>query len=319
MGLLETVLVAEALCRKNSSMGIALALADIFVECLCLFGSEEQKQHYLPPICEGRQLCGISLAELDPDPGASAPLCRTATHGQDLEINGNRSLVVNAPAAGLYFVLCREADDPAPEGSFSLMLIPRPNEAAALQTVKGKLGMRLTTMGELRLHRLHVPAANRLGDKGKGTAQLRAATPSFHVKAAGMALGIAQGALDRSLNYARQRIQFRKKIGQFQVTRHKLAQMVLQVEQARCLTYTAAGRMDAGCPDYLPAAAARLSACEAAVQTAYEAIQLHGGYGYMTEYEVERFYRDAKMLQIAGGNSARLKDDISDLIIGKIT
>jgi len=319
MGLLETVLVVEALCRRSSTMGIAIGLADVLAECLSLFGSEEQKQRYLPSICEGRQLCGICLNDLNPDASDNATVCRTTGDGLHIEISGRWPLVVNAPVAGLYILLCRDVDAPDSEQAYSLVLVSGQDQGVALRPVKGKLGMRLTSMGELELQAVHVPLANRLGQKGQGRMHLKAATWAFYVKSAGMALGIAQGALDRSLDYARKRIQFRRKIGQFQVTRHKLAQMVMLVEQARCLTYAAAARMDAKRPDPVLSAAAKLCACNAAVKVAYEAIQLHGGYGYMTEYEVERFYRDAKMLQIAGGNTGMLKDELANLVIGKLS
>jgi alkylation response protein AidB-like acyl-CoA dehydrogenase len=132
-----------------------------------------------------------------------------------------------------------------------------------------------------------------------------------------MALGTAQGALDRSLAYVKERAQFGKKIGEFQVNRHKLAEMFASLEQARFITYAAAAQHDAGKPNAGLSAAAKLNAGRTALGAAYEAIQLHGGYGYITEYEVERRYRDAKAIQIAGGNTHLLKDEIADHLFGK--
>lgn len=318
MGLLETVLVAETLCRKNSSMGIAIGLADVLVECLGLFGSEAQKQHHLPLICEGEQLCGICLNDLNPDAKDTVAICRTTSDGRYLDVSGQWSLVLNAPIADLYFLLCRDVDAPDPTQAYSLVMVSGQDDGVALRPAKGKLGMRLTPVGELAVRTDRIPLDSRLGRQGQGRSHLKAASQALFIKVAAMALGIAQGALDRSLNYARQRIQFRRKIGQFQVTRHKLARMAMLVEQARCLTYTAAARMDAKRPDPVLSTSAKLSACKAAVEVAYEAIQLHGGYGYTTEYEVERFYRDAKVLQLAGGNTHRIKDELANLVIGKI-
>lgn len=318
LGHVEAVLVAETLCRRDATMGIAIGMADIAVEYLRRFGSEAQMHRYLPLMCQGRMLCGFSFEDLYPDSAGDPSGCHLAIAGDLLEISGSKTMVVNAPMADLYLLACRETQASSPDGAASLVLVEKEADNISIRATHDRLGMRLTGMGVCGFDRTRVPNSQRLGQKGRANLHVRKVLPLFQVKMAAMAVGIAQGALERALDHVRQRIQFGKKIGQFQVVRHKLAQMALTVEQARSLTYRAAGLMDAGKADMVLTAAAKLCACDAAVHVTYEAIQLHGGYGYMTEYAIERFYRDAKTLQIAGGNTDRLKDSIADQIIGKI-
>lgn len=318
LGVFETVLVGEALCRRDASMGIALGMADAMVECLWMFGTEDQKQRYLPAICEGRMLCGISLDDIHPDHARGRTACQLIASHEHLEISGRKHQVVNGPMADLFLLACAENQTSSAGDSRTLVLLPKNAGGITVTPIANRLGVRMTSIGGCQFDRLRVPIDSRVGRRGGADAHFREILPIFFVKLAAMALGTAQGALDRSLDYVRQRTQFGRKIGAFQVSRHKLAQMSLNVEQARSLIYRCAGLMDAGQTDIGMAAAAKLCACDAAVHTAYEAIQLLGGYGYMTEYDVERFYRDAKMLQLTGGNTHRLKDIIADQVIGKI-
>jgi alkylation response protein AidB-like acyl-CoA dehydrogenase len=180
------------------------------------------------------------------------------------------------------------------------------------------LGMRMTTVADLHFDNVQVPLSNLIGKEGQGLKQLLAFTSESRVLIAGLALGIGQGALDRTIDYVKQREQFGKKIGRFQVTAHKLADMALGMEQARSLTYQAAWQLNQRKPDQRLMSMAKLAATRAALAVAHEAIQLHGGYGYTTEYEVERFCRDAKTLEIMGGTTGPIKDDIAAAIIRKI-
>jgi alkylation response protein AidB-like acyl-CoA dehydrogenase len=314
LGLCETVLVAESLCRRNSTVGIALMLADIAADALYLSGSEEQKAKYLPALFEGRLLSGMALADLGGEPCGNADCTAIpGTREGIVEISGWKGLVVNGKAAGLLLLLCREA---ASTNTYSLYLVEREGEIPLLQPCAAPLGMRLSALAGLQLAGTRLAVNKRLGGEAVGLRQLALARPYLHIRLAAMALGIARGALDRSLNYARERIQFGGPIARFQAVRHKLADMTLLVAQARCLTEAAARQLDAQRPDAGLAAAAKLGAARAALTVAYEAIQLHGGYGYITEYDVERYYRDAKMLQLIGGNSNLLKDAIAGHALG---
>jgi alkylation response protein AidB-like acyl-CoA dehydrogenase len=317
-GFIEMVLVEESLCRKDSTMGIALGMADAFSESLYLFGTEDIKQLYLSSICQGKMLCGFSLDDLYPDTIADDNKCNLYESGDQLEITGNKTMVVNSPIADIYFIVCREIHPSSLDDANSLIIVKKEGTNFSAKEIQDRLGIRLTGLGECSFDRTCVPSNHRLGRKGRAPLHIRKILPTLHVRLAAMALGISQGCLDRALDYTKQRIQFGKKIGQFQVVRHKLAQMAIHVEQARSLTYRAASLLDTGQKDTILSAAAKLCACNAALHVAYEAIQLHGGYGYMTEYGVERFYRDAKMLQIIAGNTHQLKDMIANQVIGKI-
>ena len=313
LGLLEAVLVTETLCRQCSTMGIALGLSELGAEAILASGSAEQKENYLPAVLEGRLLCAVSLRDLGGTPERGTE-CVARPDGGQLVVRGKKSMVVNAPPAGLYIFLC---NDGQPDGS-SLLLMEKPDGSIGMQQGAGGLGMRLSAIRTLRMDGVIVSGRSCLGAHGSGERCIERLLPRFYLKIAAMALGIAQGALDKSLAYAKERVQFGKKIGQFQVTRHKLADMLLELEQARWLTYLAAARLDSGksC-DSMPLAA-KICAVGTALSAAYEAIQLHGGYGYITEYEVERLYRDAKALQVAGGQTSLLKDRIADRLFGRL-
>ncbi len=312
LGLLEAVLVTEALCRQCSTMGIALGLSELGAEAILMSGSAEQKEHYLPAVLEGRLLCAVSLRDLGGSAGRSTE-CAAQPEGGQLVVGGKKSMVVNAPPAGLYIFLCKDGQ---PDGS-SLLLVEKQDGSIGMQPGAGGLGMRLSAIRNLRMDGVSVSGQSCLGARGSGERCIERLLPRFYLKIAAMALGIAQCALDKSLAYAKERVQFGKKIGQFQITRHKLADMLLDLEQARWLTYLAAARLDSGKSRGGMPAAAKICATGAALNAAYEAIQLHGGYGYITEYEVERLYRDAKALQVTGGHTPLLKDRIADRLFGR--
>ena len=181
-----------------------------------------------------------------------------------------------------------------------------------------KLGLRMTPTAGMTLAAVNIPSEDLIGKEHQGGKQSERVVAEAWVLMSAPALGTAQGAMDRSLDYVKQREQFGKKIAQFQVTQHKLAEMAAQIEQVRYLSYAAAKSFDTRKPDFKLAAMAKLSTARTAVAVASEAVQLMGGYGYMTEYDVERFYRDAKTLALMGGSDMNLKNAIAKCVIGRI-
>jgi len=181
-----------------------------------------------------------------------------------------------------------------------------------------RLGANMTPSATMTLTNVKVPEDNLLGREGKGIAQLKSFMDDQMVLLAAQALGVARGAYDRMLDYVKGREQFGKKIARFQVSRHKIAEMVTQIEQAALVTYKAAWTRDRGKADPSLCAMAKMTACRAAMEVGAHTIQLFGGYGYMTEYEVERFYRDAKTLELTAGASASQMDVIAHNAIGRI-
>jgi len=318
LGTFENALVAEAFCSKDSTIGSALMLSGFASECLLRFGSDEQKRAYLPEIAEGKILSGAAFAEPGNDYVFNAINTHAARADDGWIISGKKTHVVNYGKAGFYCLLCRITSQNNSTNSIGMILLEADRSGVSLVHRNDKLGMRMTSTAEIRLDGVRVPHSNLIGRENRGNHQVDAFLTESRILISAMALGTAQGALNRAQAYVKQREQFGKKIALFQVSRHKLADMALQIVQARFMTYAAAREFDQGKPDTTLAAMAKLVATRAAIAVTNEAIQLMGGYGYMTEYEVERFYRDAKTMETFCGNSGCLKDGIANSVIGRV-
>jgi alkylation response protein AidB-like acyl-CoA dehydrogenase len=198
-----------------------------------------------------------------------------------------------------------------------MILVDADNKGVSTSDVGHKMGIRMMSTSEVVFKDVRVPVSNLIGKEGKGFYQVLEFFDESRILIAAQALGIAQGAFDRAIAYVKQREQFGKKIAQFQVTQHKLADMATKIELARLMTYKAAWNYDQGRIDPKLTSMAKMYAARTAVEVADEAIQLLGGYGYMTEYEVERFYRDAKITEIYEGTKEIQKNTIASALLGK--
>jgi alkylation response protein AidB-like acyl-CoA dehydrogenase len=235
-------------------------------------------------------------------------------------INGSKIFITNAgPLAGFYCVLCQTDTEAQPSyRGMSLILVEADRAGIGTQDVGHKMGITLSYTAEVTFKDVRVPVANLIGKENKGFYQLLEFFDESRILVAAQALGTAQGAYDRALAYVKQREQFGKKIAQFQVTQHKLADMVTKLELARLVTYKAAWNFDQGRIDPKLTSIAKMYAARTAVEIADEAIQLMGGYGYMQEYEVERFYRDAKITELYEGTKEIQKNTIASAVLGRL-
>ena len=216
-------------------------------------------------------------------------------------------------------VICQTAAGCQPSyRGISLILVEADRDGVAVTDVGEKLGIHMVATAELNFKNVRVPASNLIGEEGKGFYQVHEFFDESRILVAAQALGTAQGAYNRALAYVKEREQFGRKIAQFQVTQHKLADMATKIELARLITYKAAWNFDQGRIDPKLTAMAKMYAARTAVEVADEAIQLLGGYGYMTEYEVERFYRDAKITEIYEGTREIQKNTIAGAILGNL-
>lgn len=320
LGCLENILVAEELTRGDSSVGACLLLADFASEIILHNGSEEQKAKWLPKVAEGECLsCG---AFTEPDHGSDITTVDTIAvkDSEGWLINGAKIFITNSgPLAGFYCVLCLTDPDATPSyRGLSLILVEADNPGVSYQDVGHKMGITLSYTAEVVFKDVRVPLDNLIGEENKGFYQLLEFFDESRILVAAQALGTAQGAFDRALDYIKQREQFGKKIAQFQVNQHKIADMATKIECARMLTYKAAWNFDQGRIDPKLTSMAKMFAARTAVEVCDEAIQLMGGYGYMQEYEVERFYRDAKITEIYEGTKEIQKNTIAGSILGKI-
>jgi len=320
LGCLENILVAEELARGDSTIGTCLLIADFASEIILHFGSEEQKARWLPRVAEGECLsCG---AFTEPDHGSDITSVDTTAvkDGDQWVINGTKIFITNSgPLSGFYCVLCET--DPQAKPSYrglSLILVEADNPGVSIQDVGKKMGITLTYTAEVVFKDVRVPLSNLIGKENRGFYQLLEFFDESRILIAAQALGTAQGAFDRALAYVKERQQFGKKIAQFQANQHKLADMATKIELARLITYKAAWNFDQGRIDPKLTSMAKMYAARTAVEVADEAIQLLGGYGYMAEYEVERFYRDAKITEIYEGTKEIQKNTIAGALLGKI-
>jgi alkylation response protein AidB-like acyl-CoA dehydrogenase len=319
LGVLENILIAEEFCRQDSSIGCALILANFASECVLRFGSDELKERFLPPVAEGKMLSAGAFTE--PDHGSDITFMDTSAEkdGDDWIINGSKIFITNGGLAGFYCVLCQTDPDSKPSyRGISMILVEADRSGVSAADVGQKMGIHMVPTAEVTFKNVRVPASNLIGKEGKGFYQVLEFFDESRILVAAQAVGTGQGAFDRALAYVKQREQFGKKIAQFQVTQHKLADMATKIELARLITYKAAWNFDQGRLDPKLTSMAKMYAARSAVEVADEAIQLLGGYGYMAEYEVERFYRDAKITELYEGTKEIQKNTIASAILGKL-
>jgi alkylation response protein AidB-like acyl-CoA dehydrogenase len=319
LGVLENILIAEELCARDSGIGSAVVLASFAAECVLRFGSEELKRRFLPEVAEGRMLSGGAFTE--PGHGSDITSLETTAvrQGDEWVINGTKTFITNGGLAGIYCTLCQtdSASQPSYRG-ISMILVEADRPGLRTADVGAKMGIHMMATAEVSYKDVRVPAANLIGTEGRGFYQVLEFFDESRILVAAQALGIAQGAFDRALAYVKERRQFGRRIAEFQVTQHKLADMATKIELARLMTYKAAWNYDQGRIDPKLTSMAKMYAARTAVEVADEAIQLLGGYGYMTEYEVERFYRDAKITEIYEGTKEIQKNTIASAVLGKM-
>jgi len=318
-GITENTLIVEELCRKDSGVGIALSLVDFSSEVVLRFGTHEQKKKYLIPVTKGEFISAGAYTE--PDHGSDITLMATTAlkRGDSFVINGTKTFITNGTLADFFIVLCQTDSNAKPSyrGQCTI-LVEKGTKGLEATEITPKMGIRMTSTVELSFNDVRVPLTHLLGEENKGFYQVLEFFDESRIEIAAQALGIAQGAFDRALDYAKQREQFGKKLVDFQITQHKLADMATKIETARLLVYKAAWNYDQKRIDPKLTSMAKMFSAKTAVEVADEAIQIFGGYGYITEYEVERFYRDAKITEIYEGTKEIQKNTIASALIGKL-
>jgi alkylation response protein AidB-like acyl-CoA dehydrogenase len=319
LGCLEDILVIEELCRGDSTIGSAVALAPFASELILHYGSDEQKAKWLPEVAEAKTLSAGAFTEPDHGSDITAMNTTAVKAGEEWVINGGKTFITNGGLAGFYNVLCQTDPDATPSyRGLSVILVEADREGISTADVGEKMGIRMMATAEVSFKDVRVPLKNLIGEENKGFYHVLHFFDESRIQVAAQALGTGQGAYDRALAYVKKREQFGKKIAQFQATQHKLADMATKLELARLITYKAAWNFDQGRIDPKLTSMAKMFAARTAVEVADEAIQLMGGYGYMAEYEVERFYRDAKICEIYEGTKEIQKNTIASGVLGKM-
>jgi alkylation response protein AidB-like acyl-CoA dehydrogenase len=320
LGVLETSLVGEEFARVDSSLSLPILAATFGSEQILLFGSDEQKEKYLTKIAAGDYIsCGMYT---EPDAGSDAASYKTTAikDGDDYVINGTKTFITNGGVAN-GGALCAVTDPDAPKFSnMSVIWIDdmQNKEGITISDLGRKMGINSTSTCEIAFDNCRVPQSNLVGDEGMGFMQAMMFFDTTRVGVGAMSVGMAQGAFDKALDYARQRKAFGIPIAKFEVTMFKFAEMATYIEAARNLVYKAAWLTDNDQPDPTLSSMAKWYAAKVGVYVCDEAIQIHGGYGYMAEYDVERWYRNAKIQEIYEGTKEIEKYTIGREIVGRI-
>ncbi|OIK09895.1 acyl-CoA dehydrogenase [Bacillus sp. MUM 13] len=267
------------------------------------FGTEEQKQKYLVPLAKGEELASFGLTEPNAGSDAGGTRTRAVLEGDEYVLNGEKCWITNASYASTITVTAVSGKDSRGKNIISAFLVPTDTKGLTINSNYEKMGVRASNTCEIILQDVRVPKENILGDPKKGFKQFLYTLDGGRISIAALAVGIAQAAFERALSFAKERQQFGQPISNFQAIQFKLADMTMEIELARNMVYKAAWLKDQKKPFTKESAYAKLYASEMAFRTANQAIQIHGGSGYMREYEVERYLRDAKLLEIGEGTS----------------
>jgi len=298
-------LVVEELSRVDGSVGITMwAHNSLCANHLYTFGTEAQRQKYLPPLCRGEVLGAWGLTEAGSGSDAAAMKTTAVEEGDAWVLTGSKAFITNGSVAGTAVVMARTdpAARPASRGISAFVLERGMPGFRAGQRYK-KLGLHASDTAELILEGVRVPKANLLGEKGRGFQDVKRVLEGGRIAMAAMAVGLAQGALDQAVRYAKERQAFGRPIGEFQGLQGMLADLATEVEAARLLTLRAAYGKDRGRPVVKEASMAKVFASEVGMKCATKAVQIHGGYGYTREFPIERFFRDVKLCEIGEGTS----------------
>jgi len=307
---LQYAIAVEELTRVDSSVAITLcALTSLGTQPIYLFGTDEQKEEWLPRLCGGEILGAFGLTE--PEAGSDAGNVRTRARLEDGEwvIDGAKQFITNSGTdiSGLVCITARTGED-----EVSNLIVPNSTPGYEQGEPYRKMGWNASDTRPLTFTDCRVPEENLLGMRGKGFHQFLQVLDIGRIGVAAMGVGLAQGALDQALAYAKERRAFGKPISKFQTIQAKLADLATEIAAARLLVYHSAWLKDHGKPFSLVAAQAKLKTGRLAVKAADEAVQIHGGYGYIEEYPVCRFYRDAKILTIGEGT-----DEVQQMVIAR--
>jgi acyl-CoA dehydrogenase len=317
-GYLAACLAMEEMCRADSSLGLACMIGTFGSDLILLHGTEEQKNRYLPPLCHGKFISAAAFTEPARGTDITTVDTKATKHGNEWRINGTKTLITNAPIADFIIVLCQTSSREVPRKSQTLFIVDKEAPGLTVTKLSNKMGIRCVATGEVSLKNVKVGDNNILGELNNGFSHSMDFFTISRTVIAAQAVGTAQGALEIALKHAKQRQSHGQPIIRFQQIGAKLAQVASEIEAARLLTYKAACSIDQNNVDPMLTSMAKLYSSSVAVRAADAAIQTLGGYGYLGEYRVERFYRDARVTEIYEGTSEIQRLAILKQLIKKV-
>jgi len=317
LGSLEHSIIMEEFWRAEPGLGQIFSQTTFGAQELLLFGSEEQKKKYLPPLVKGDWVMGFAITEPEAGSDTASATTRAENVGDEYVINGNKVMISNGTEAKFLLVYClTHPEETSKSNRHSILLVETDRPGYKADRILGKMGLHASDTANVYFNNVRVPKENLVGVEGNGFIQLMKFLDYSRLMIAGDGVGLAQGAMEQAINYVKKRKQFGKTIASFQVTQFKIAEMATLIETARSLTYKACWNIDRGSADTQLSAMAKWWACQVAVRVVDEALQLHGGYGYLDDYPIERFYRAAKLLEIYEGTKEIQKLAIGRRILG---
>lgn len=318
LGTLEHSIILEEFWRAEPGLGQVFSQTTFGAQELLLYGSEEQKKKYLPPLVKGDWVMGFAITEPEAGSDAASATTRAESVGDEYVINGNKVMISNGTEAKFLLVYClTHPEESSKSNRHSIFIVETDRTGYKADKIRGKMGLHASDTANVYFNNVRVPKENLVGVEGNGFIQLMKFLDYSRLMIAGDGVGLAQGAMEQATNYVKKRKQFGKTIASFQVTQFKIAEMATLIETARSLTYKACWNVDRGNVDSQLSAMAKWWACQVAVKVVDEALQLHGGYGYLDDYPIERFYRAAKLLELYEGTKEIQKLTIGRRILGQ--
>ncbi len=318
LGYFEKALIVEEFWRVDPGIGQGIVSVTFGAEILMDFGTEEQKKRYLTPLVEGHSIIASAITE--PDAGSDITSAQTTAvrEGDEYVINGSKMFITNGTLADYILVFCKtHPDEPNRHNQYSLIIVETDRQGFEANKLKNKLGIRASDTAELSFNNVRVPVDNLIGEEKKGFRQILNLFNRERIIICAQGTGLAQGALEQAIRHITQREQFGKKLASFQAIRFKIAEMATLIEAGRSLYYRAAWSMDSGQEDHGLIAMAKWFCSQNAVTVAQESLQMHGGYGFLNEYDIARFYRDSKILEIYEGTKEMEKTVVANVLLGK--
>lgn len=301
VGILGNTIISEQVSRVDMGIGLNVVASGFGCENILFFGTEEQKQEYLPPMCAGETVSAGAYTEPNAGTDVAGYRTKAVKDGDDYVITGNKMFITNGTVCDWMVVQAITDPEQKAHKSFSQIIVPGDYPGVTRNKIRGKMGIRASDTAEIALEEVRVPQTNLIGKEGAGFYQLMQFFNTTRILVAGQGVGLAQACLDESIKYCKERTVFGKPLGTYQISMQKLTEMWIKIEALRNLTYKAAWFIDVGKPDYHLSAMAKYLSGQTAVFCANAAVELHGGYGYIDEYKVQKCYRDAKILELYEG------------------
>jgi acyl-CoA dehydrogenase len=300
-GIMGNAIITEEFSKIDMGIGLNIVAASFGCESILQYGTEEQKKTYLSSVCSGEKVSAGAYTEPNAGTDVAGYKTRAIKDGSDYIINGNKMFITNGSVCDFMVAQCITNPEEKKHNSFSLIIVPADAKGISRNKIKGKMGIRSSDTAEIAFEDVRVPQSNLVGKEGKGFIELMHFFDTTRVMVAAQGLGISEACLESSIRYVKERTVFGAPLGTFQLTQKKLTEMAIMIEALRGLIYRAAWLIDMGRADYHLAAMAKFYSGQTAVFCANNAVELHGGYGYIEEYPVQKWYRDAKILEIYEG------------------